>query len=361
MILSESKILVTRTDRLGDVLLATPVLKKIRDYYPHAKLSFLVREEWMPILDYGAREEGGVQVELIPYRPQMTLAELTKVLKAHAFDVAVVLRDEALVSQAVKKAQIPLRIGPYSTLRSLFTFNQGIMQRRSRCSMHEAEYNLQLLSRIKVPLSPPAKRAEDLPRSWVHYSTQVRGEVDQWLKSHGALGVKYWCLHPGSSGSARYLQPGRLMELVYECLARLAQHEGAKLILTGGPAEEELLRDIQSKAPEVLIFGGRENLGLAALAELYRRADAVIAHGTGPLHLAAAVDTRVLAIFPPLYVLSERRWGPLTAKRVTWIPLVECPEKYRCRGLKCRYYDCMERFHVSESLDRFERETTEKK
>ena len=346
MILSESKILVTRTDRLGDVLLATPVLKKIREFYPHVKLSFLVREEWMPVLQYGD------EVNLIAYRPNMSVKELAAILSEHNFDVAIVLRDEAVVSQAIKKAEIPVRVGPYSTLRSLLTFNQGLLQRRSRCSKHEAEYNLELLQRIKIPAAKPARVAEELPHSWIHYSTQVRSDIDQWQKANHMLGVKFWCLHPGSSGSARYLQPGRMMELVYECLARLAPHDGAKLVITGGPHEEALLQEIKSKAPDVVIFGGEHNLGLAALAELYRRADLVIAHGTGPLHLAAAVDTRVLAIFPPLHVLSERRWGPLTAKRLTWIPAVECPEKYRCRGPKCKYYDCMDRFEVGATLDR---------
>lgn len=348
MILSESRILVTRTDRLGDVLLATPVLKRIREFYPNAKLSFLVRREWMPVLQYGP------EVELIEYRPGMSVNELAKTLEEKRFDVAVVLRDEAVVSRAVRQAGIPVRVGPYSTLRSLLMFNQGVLQRRSRCSKHEAEYNLDLLARIRVPINSPARDPADLPRSWIEYPVHVRAGVDQWLKAHGALGVRYWCLHPGSSGSARYLQAGRMMELVYECLARLANHPGSKLILTGGPHEAELLNSIKEKAPEVLVFGGTEPQGLDSLAELYRRADAVIAHGTGPLHLAAAVGTRVLAIFPPLYVLSERRWGPLTPRRLTWLPSVDCPEKFRCRGAKCRYYDCMERFEVSRTLDRFE-------
>lgn len=349
MNLTEAKILVTRTDRLGDVLLATPVLRRLREFYPKARVSFLVREEWMSILQYGP------EIELIPYKPNTDVKVLAADLASRKFDVTIVLRDEAAVTQAIRIAGIPIRVGPYSTLRSLVSFNHGLLQRRSRCSKHEAEYNLELLTRIRVPIDSPAREAAQLPRSWIQYSESVRGEIDQWLKTHGVLGVKYWCLHPGSSGSARYLQPGRMIELVYECLARLAKHPGARLIVTGGPHEAELLEGIREKAPEVIIFGGKEPQSLAALAELYARADAVIAHGTGPLHLAAAVGTRVLAIFPPLYVLNERRWGPLTARRLTWVPPVDCPEKFRCRGSKCRYYDCMERFEVTNTLERFEK------
>jgi hypothetical protein len=73
------------------------------------------------------------------------------------------------------------------------------------------------------------------------------------------------------------------------------------------------------------------------------------------LHLAAAVGARVLAIFPPLYVLSEKRWGPLTNKRMTWLPAVNCPEKYKCRGPSCQFYDCMDRFEVRGVLEDFEK------
>ncbi len=64
------RILVTRTDRLGDVILATPVLKELRRLYPEAKLSFLVQKAWTPILQLGP------DVELIEYDPSMSANEL---------------------------------------------------------------------------------------------------------------------------------------------------------------------------------------------------------------------------------------------------------------------------------------------
>ena len=108
------KILVTRTDRLGDVLLATPVLKRIREFYPEAKLSFLVQKAWMPVLQYGE------EVELIAYDPQESAVALGERLKKEKFDSVVILRDEKKVTQAVFRAGIPNRVGPYSSLRSFF-------------------------------------------------------------------------------------------------------------------------------------------------------------------------------------------------------------------------------------------------
>jgi len=71
--------------------------------------------------------------------------------------------------------------------------------------------------------------------------------------------------------------------------------------------------------------------------------------------LAAAVGTPVLAIFPPIFVLSEKRWGPLIPRRSVWVPPgVACPALYRCIGEKCEYYDCMDRFRVSDAIARLE-------
>ena len=333
-----AKILVTRTDKLGDVLLATPVLKKIREAYPQAKLSFLVQKAWMPLLQFGD------EVELIEYQPQMTEKELTRLLKSKRFDVAIVIRDEKKVTWAVKAAKIPVRVGPYSTVRSLLGFNFGLLQKRSRCLMHEAEYNLQLLTRIGIEFEGPAQHPDTLPRSWVSIEEGAKERALSFLTQHGLISQKFICVHPGSGGSSRYLSFEKMVEMI-----KIIQKEGdqnhEKVVITGGPEESKLLQKYENAIPGVIVFGGASSTSVAELAELFSQAKGVIAHGTGPLHLAAAMNVPVFAIFPPLFVLSEKRWGPLTSLRYTWTPSgLKCPEKFRCRGVKCRYYDCMDQF-----------------
>jgi len=327
-------ILVTRTDRLGDVLLATPVLKKIVDERPDAQVTFLVRKEWMPVLQYEHP-----RVTLLEYDPSVTVSALAKKLASLHFDAAIVIRDEKTVTRAVKKAGIALRVGPYSTLRSFFAFNWGVLQKRSRCEKHEAEYNLDLLRKIGIDPAPPATTAAELPRSWVRYPILADPSVLEFLKAQGLHELSFVCVHPGSSGSARYLSTPKMIELVQ----RVAQ-TGHRVVLTGSGSEAPLLDEIAKAVPGVVIFGGHEPRPLDQLAALYARASLVVAHGTGPLHLAAAVGAPVFAIFPPIFVLSEKRWGPLTPNRTVWVPKVDCPAKYRCLGEKCGYYDCMNRF-----------------
>jgi ADP-heptose:LPS heptosyltransferase len=184
----------------------------------------------------------------------------------------------------------------------------------------------------------------------VKYPLSADPEVFAFLKQHGLHELSYVCVHPGSSGSARYLSTEILIDLVKEI-----QRRGHRVILTGTIAETALLEEMARQAPGVVIFGGNEPRPLDQLAALYARAEAVVAHGTGPLHLAAAVGAPVFAIFPPIFVLSEKRWGPLTSKRVVWVPPgVDCPAKYRCLGPKCGYYDCMNRFVAGDAVQKLE-------
>ena len=332
------RILVTRTDRLGDVILATPVLRYLRETRPDAEIFFLVQKSWMPILAYGD------QVKVLAYDPAATEAELTQHLADLRFDLAYVLKDEKKVSRAIKIARIPLRFGPYSTFRSFFLFNEGRFQRRSRCLMHEAEYNLDL-----VTLREPASDVMGLPKAWIETSPDARIRAQNFLHRVKLKEKSFIVIHPGSSGSARYVK----IEKLHHLAQRLIQ-KGHEVLVSGGPIETEILNDFKKKVPEVVLLSAGEGLELDGLAEVYRRARAVVAHGTGPLHLAAAVEVPVLAIFPPLFVLSETRWGPLFQKRSVWVPAVSCPEKYRCRGPRCQYFDCMDRFDVENAVQKIE-------
>ncbi len=82
------------------------------------------------------------------------------------------------------------------------------------------------------------------------------------------------------------------------------------------------------------------------------RASLVIAPSTGPLHIANAVGTPVLAFFSPIRVQSVLRWGPIDQTDNTLVPDVNCAEDFRCAGTKCRYYYCMRGIFPNESYDK---------
>jgi ADP-heptose:LPS heptosyltransferase len=64
------------------------------------------------------------------------------------------------------------------------------------------------------------------------------------------------------------------------------------------------------------------------------------------MHLAAAVGTKVVAMFPPITACSPRRWGPWGKGHKVIVPKV--PECRKCTEARCKVYDCMDKISVDE-------------
>ena len=91
--------------------------------------------------------------------------------------------------------------------------------------------------------------------------------------------------------------------------AQLAQRltsRGLGVVVSHSPGEEALVAPITQAAPSARSIDGRQ-LGLRGLAGVLAAADLVVAADTGPLHIASALGTRVVALFGPK---DARRYGP---------------------------------------------------
>jgi ADP-heptose:LPS heptosyltransferase len=111
----------------------------------------------------------------------------------------------------------------------------------------------------------------------------------------------YVVVHPGASVPARTWSPERFAAVV----AALAAGE-RPVVVTGGPGETDLTAAVTAGAPGAIDLGG--TLDVAGLARVLAGADAVVTGNTGPAHLAAAVGTPVVSLFPP--TVPAARWRP---------------------------------------------------
>ncbi|MDX6267551.1 MAG: hypothetical protein QOD70_2291 [Frankiales bacterium] len=130
----------------------------------------------------------------------------------------------------------------------------------------------------------------------------------------------YVVVHPGASVPSRATSSAWLRELVRR-LTRL----GRQVVVTGGPDEAQLTREVSGD--QATDLGGRTSL--AELADVLRRATAVVVGNTGPAHLAAAVGAPVVSLFSP--VVPVERWKP-------WgVPCVVLGDQWAaCRGTRAR-------------------------
>jgi len=350
-------ILVVRPDRLGDVILATPVVEALQKRYPEAHVTFLVRPAFISILS-GFVDGWGVDPEdrAGNYYGVRGFFALVRELRRRQFDLAVTLQSRRRISAALFLARVPVRIGPWSKLHSYLFFNRGVRQRRSQVQKHEAEYNLDLLAPLGI-------RAHE-EKTHAVLPAKSHQEACEWLKQRGVVrGGVMVAVHPGMGGSALNWSEGKYALLVERCL-----NSGWTVLMTGGQQEGKLLEKIMESLrarvegetlKRLLIYGGDSARGIDFLAGLFEESVVVVAPSTGPLHLAVALGKPVVTVFPPIRVQSPKRWGPFgvdSKKMAVIVPELECSAVFACKGKGCSNYGCMESVAVSEVFTQVRRQ-----
>jgi heptosyltransferase I len=132
----------------------------------------------------------------------------------------------------------------------------------------------------------------------------------------------------------------------FAALADRLEGEGIRVIFTGGPSDGAALDEIvRSMARPPRRLDGKT--GLMTLAAVYRRAQVVVTTDSGPMHLAAAVGTPVVALFGPT---APWRTGPYGKTHVVIRVDLDCSPCFKKQCLTTRYEEhaCMKRLTVDQ-------------
>jgi lipopolysaccharide heptosyltransferase I len=175
-----------------------------------------------------------------------------------------------------------------------------------------------------------------------------RAEAEGWLRQHGLarLSQPLVLLHPHCRKPANVWPAAR-----FAALARTLMARGCKVVLIGGLAAQEACGAVAAAAPGVLRADGR--LSLLGSAVLMGSSAVVVTGDTGPMHIAAAVGTPIVALFG---AASPLRTGPYTDRAEVITATLPCQP---CFGRYCRlgYVQpaCMELITVPKVLAAVER------
>jgi len=345
------RILVVRPDRIGDVVLSTPVLEALKRHIPNSEIHLLVRDVVKPVVEHNSFIS-----KILLYSPQSThrgiggLWRLIKEIREGQYETVVTLQVAFSVSLAVFLAGIRKRVGPHSKWYSYLFFNKGVRQARSAVEMHEADYNLMLLRRLGVKV--PSRQIE--PQIIVDADAKERARA--FVKSLGLPDdAPFIVVHPGMGGSALNWPEGYYADLIQ----RLAR-KGVPIVVSGSVGEKAVLERVIGLAKEqyptlpVHVFLGPSSpSGLADLIGLLSLCKIMVAPSTGPLHVAAALGKDTVSFFSPIKVQSALRWGPYSAdesRHEVLVPDALCGQDFKCAGQKCHFYFCMERLGVEEAV-----------
>jgi ADP-heptose:LPS heptosyltransferase len=318
---SPNKVLVTRTDRIGDVILSLPVAGAIKQAIPEANVTFLVAQATAPVVAMCPWVDAVIETG-----SDLGDKALLATLNEWSLDAAVCLYPRSQLAALLQRAKIPIRVGTARRFYS-YRFNRRINISRRRGDLHERDCNLSLLRGLGIddpevldPVCTPPQEALDRARILLR-------ELGLEPKRQRIAVV-----HPGCGGSAR-----NWSHASYHQLCRLLLQRGVEIVMTGSQSEQALVDAVAADLQgQVHTLVGRTDL--PTLAALLKSAGVFIGPSTGPMHLAAAVGTPVVALFGPVRTTGPERWGPIGDQhRVFTPPIDPC----RCPVDKCRLGDCM--------------------
>ncbi len=276
------KILISRTDSIGDVILTLPLCGWIKRKYPNYEVYFLCQEltreviKRCPFVDHIHVWDGDMpDVDAI----------------IHVFP-----RKE--IAKAAKKAGLKIRIGTSHRFFHLFTCNKLVGFSRINSDLHEAQLNFKLLKGLGIDFIPDLDEMNHLI-GWeksssksIRFLSPTKSNLIFHIKSRGS--AKEW-------SSKNYLK-----------LAKNLDENKFNIILTGTDHEKKL---IESEIPEIFDLPSIQDttgqLTLSELINLIEQSDGLLACSTGPLHIASIAGTSCVGLYPKKKPMHAGRWSPI--------------------------------------------------
>jgi len=290
------RIIISRTDNLGDVILTLPVAGALKEIYPDCKIIFLGNNYSEPIIKSSEFVDEFVnwfEITKLPLNQQI------KKFKELNADIILHIFPRINIARIAAKAKIPLRIGTTRRPYNLLYCNKLVKVSRKKSDLHEAQLNLKLLTAIG------AKDIYDLSEIPKYYGftkiQQLKPEFRELLKQDKINLI----FHPKSKGSAREWGIENFSNLV-----ELLPSAKYRIFITGTNDEKKLIPDFLEKYRDRIIdMTGK--LSLPEFISFIDSSNGLIAASTGPLHIASALGKFALGLYAPMRPIFPKRWMPL--------------------------------------------------
>jgi len=348
--LDPRSILIVKLSAIGDVVQTLPMVEALRDRYPQAQIDWLVEEESSDLL-MGHPALNRVIVSRRKSWPKRlfrkeefwsTLKEVKQLvsdLRDTKYDWVIdnhgLFKSGIFVflSRGVRKIGFNPSPGIADEGNYLFTHER---YKPLSIERHALERYLDLIYQMGVPPGKPTLQYAISPDSLK--------KAERLITENGFLSHPLVIIHPMAKWSSKQW-PIKNFIMLADALIR----KGASVVLTGSPEDEDILHEIQGSThnpQKVLNLSGRTNL--RDLAALFSLADLVLTTDTGPMHLAAAVNAPLIALFGPT---APWRTGPYGNGHLILRKELACSP---CFKKSCPTMECMKSLTVEEVLEAVE-------
>ncbi len=323
-----NRILLIRTDRIGDVLLTTPAIEAVRKKFPSAHIAVMIRPYAKDIIDGNPYiDEVIVYDKYGKHKSIWATYRFAQALKKKSFNVAVIFHPTNRAHIAAYLAGIPKRIGYDRNLPALLT--DKIHHTKEFGKMHEVDYAIQMLNPLGITIVEEKKL-------YMPVKQTSENSINSLFVAEGIdSGKKIVVVHPGASCDSKVWPAERFAEVA----DRLIDKYGITTVIVGSNEKRDIkYAEVMRKCMfnKAVSFAGK--LTISELASCLRRAAVFITNDSGPAHIACALETPAVVIFGrSLPGLSPQRWGPIGKDNAVLHKDVGC-------GAGCLAHNCQKAF-----------------
>ena len=345
------RILLIQLSAIGDTILTVPAIRAIRNRFPNAHLAMVASSINLQYLEGCSYIDQYIpcRLEELVKSPRSLIAFITG-LRHQKFDCVIDFEHWARFSALIAYGSgASRRIGFRSAGQHRHYLFTDVVDHVP--GQHEVGNFLKMARLLECPIK---ERETDL-EVW------LKREDRDWAKGFLVeMGIDpnrpIVAIHPeaGRRGEPRRRFP---QDRFVSVIDTLVERYNAQIILTGAPSELEVSQQIaeQTRAPCV-VAAGRTDIN--QLAALFTNVDFVICGNCGPMHLAAAAGTPVVALHGPT---NPSQWGPwgkghtILQVDVPCSPCLNLGFEYGCSALSDGTSPCMHTIQVGEVLKACER------
>lgn len=289
------RILVARTDKIGDLVLSIPSFFMLKKMYPNAELIVLVRGYNADIVRNLSYIDRVIKID------GFTKDELLEKIAYFKADVFIALYNDSYIASLAKASKAKIKIGPISKLSSFFTYNKGIRQQRSKSIKNEAEYNLDLVAKLDK------ERYDEIfeLNTKIELSEENRNVANLYFSENNING-KVLVVNPFMGGSAKNITDEQYINI----LKKVKQETpNLNMIITCHISDEERAEKLRLALAQENIFVFANGASILNTAAIIERANVYFGGSTGPTHIAGALGKKIVAIYPNKKTQSPTRWG----------------------------------------------------
>ncbi len=308
------KILIIRNDKIGDLVTSTPVFRELREYFPKTEIIFVSSKSARQIVEKNKNINRILIADYPPtnYRNLLSYLKIVKILKKEKIDIGIDLRGSIFNIILLYLLKVKYKVGYYNRYFSKFLLDYAY--EKDRVNTHACFQRVDLINKA-------------LGLNSRNYKLDIAVDKEDRYKAIVLINKfklkKFICIVPDASLKYKQWSLERFNKIIKYIVKNYPKYQ---IILVG--ADRKKMNWLKKRNLKIIV--PEELLDLRVSYLLFKKSSLVIAHDGGPMHLAEAANSNLIAFIPkhlaPAYYWPQGKNFKIISKDVKNISVEDVRE-----------------------------------